>query len=81
MVFGVVNGQSPEPRKLAAIRNPGKIKIDGILNDTAWKSAARMDSLVEFRPKVGAVEEYGVRTESYLLYDDAGIYFGGYVHA
>jgi len=80
MVFGVVNGQTTEPRKLAAIRNTGKIKIDGILNDTAWKSAARMDSLVEFRPKVGALEEYGVRTESYLMYDDAGIYFGGYVH-
>jgi Domain of unknown function (DUF5916) len=36
--------------------------------------------LVEFRPKVGAMEEYGIRTEAWLMYDDEGIYFGGYCH-
>ncbi len=70
----------PQPRKLQAIRNQGKIKIDGLLNDSSWKSAAIMDSLVEFRPKIGAREEYGVRTVSYLMYDDEGIYFGGYAY-
>ena len=78
--FGFIEAQTPEPRRLDAIRNNSKIKIDGLLTDSAWKSASKMDSLVEFRPKVGALEEYGVRTETYLLYDDAGIYFGGYCH-
>jgi hypothetical protein len=78
----IIHGQTtpPLPRQLQAIRNTGKLKIDGNLSDSAWKSAAKMDSLVEFRPKVGAVEEFGVRTETYLMYDDAGIYFGGYCH-
>ncbi len=82
LIIGISAGysQTPSPRKLPAIRNTGKIKIDGLLKDSAWASAAKMDSLVEFRPKVGAVEEYGVRTEAYLMYDDEGIYFGGYVH-
>jgi hypothetical protein len=72
--------QAPEPRKLQAIRTKGKVKIDGIPNDSAWKSAAKMTDLVEFRPKVGAMEEYGIRTEAWLMYDDEGIYFGGYCH-
>src|SRR6188768_3395779 len=79
----IIHGQTsppPIPRQLQAIRNTSKLKIDGNLSDSAWKSASKMDSLVEFRPKVGAVEEFGVRTETFLMYDDEGIYFGGYCH-
>ena len=56
------------------------MKIDGILNDAAWKDAAMMTDLVEFRPKIGDKENYETRTESWLMYDDRGIYFGGYCH-
>ncbi len=51
-----------------------------MLTDSAWKDAAMMTDLVEFRPKIGDKEEYSNRTEAWLMYDDEGIYFGGYCH-
>ena len=70
-----VNAQTPAPRELPAKRTTQAIKIDGLINDAAWKEAPLMTNLVEFRPKMGAVEANDVRTEAYLLYDDLGIYF------
>lgn len=72
--------QSPAPKKLPAIRTNQPIKIDGVLNDSAWKNAPVMTDLIEFRPKVGAVENPDTKTVSYLLYDDEGIYFGGFCY-
>jgi len=57
-----------------------RVRIDGLLTDSAWKDAAMMTDLVEFRPKIGDKEEYSNRTEAWLMYDDEGIYFGGYCH-
>ncbi|HET6769731.1 MAG TPA: DUF5916 domain-containing protein, partial [Chitinophagaceae bacterium] len=76
----VMNAQAPAPKELPAKRTTQAVKIDGLLNDAAWKDAPLMTNLVEFRPKMGAVEAYDVRTEAYLLYDDEGIYFGGFCH-
>ena len=56
------------------------VKIDGLLKDSAWKDAALMTDLIEFRPKIGDKENYEARTEAWLMYDDNGIYFGGYCH-
>ena len=39
-----------------------------------------MSDLIEFRPNVGQVEDPATRTVSYLMYDDEGIYFGGYCY-
>jgi hypothetical protein len=39
-----------------------------------------MNDLIEFRPKIGRKEDYPNRTETYLMYDDEGIYFGGYCY-
>jgi len=78
--INLVNAQTAVTRQLPAIRNSSRIKIDGLLTDSAWRSAAKMDSLVEFRPAIGALEVYAVRTEAFLLYDDDGIYFGGYCY-
>ena len=72
--------QKIQPKLLPAKRTTGLIKIDGILNEAAWKDAAIMDSLVEFRPKVGALEDAPDRTVTYLMYNDEGIYFGGFCH-
>jgi len=68
------------PKELPGKRTYLPVKIDGSLDDSAWKDAAMMTDLVEFRPKIGDKEEYSDRTESWLMYDDAGIYFGGYCH-
>jgi len=67
-------------RTLPAKRTNLPVKIDGILSDSAWKDAAMMTGLVEFRPKIGDKESYNDRTEAWLMYDDRGIYFGGYCH-
>jgi len=72
--------QIPAPRELVAKRTSQKVKIDGLIDDPAWKEAARMDSLIEFRPKVGALENPATKTIAYLMYDDEGIYFGGYCY-
>ena len=39
-----------------------------------------MTDLIEFRPTVGAIETPETKTVAYLLYNDEGIYFGGYCY-
>ncbi len=75
-----VFAQTPVPKQLPAKRTDKKVKIDGLIDDEAWKDAAIMSDLIEFRPTVGAVEKPETRTVSYLMYDDEGIYFGGYCY-
>jgi hypothetical protein len=70
----------PETRTLPAKRTTGMIRIDGKLDEAGWKEAALLDKLVEFRPKIGAMEENAVRTEAYLMYNDEGIFFGGFCY-
>jgi len=65
-------------RTLEAKRISGTVKIDGVLNDSAWQHAALMTDLVEFRPRVGALETKTTKTNAYLMYNDEGIYFGGF---
>jgi len=68
------------PKELPAKRTTQTVKIDGLINDGAWKDAAIMTDLIEFRPKVGAVENPETKTIAYLMYDDNGIYFGGFCY-
>ena len=67
-------------RELEAKRTNGIVKIDGLLIDSAWRDAAVMTDMVEFRPKIGALEDPAVKTIAYLMYSDEGIYFGGFCH-
>jgi hypothetical protein len=78
--FCGISQTNTTPRVLEAKRMSGMIKIDGVLDDQAWKDAAVMTDLVEFRPKIGALEDPANRTISYLMYNDEGIYFGGFCH-
>lgn len=81
-----VNAQTPGPKQppaakqLAAIRTEKPVKIDGLINDEAWKDAAIMTDLTEFRPTVGKKETPETKTVTYLMYDDEGIYFGGHCY-
>ena len=65
------------PKKLPAQRTTLPVLIDGKLNDPAWKEAAKADDYTEFRPVIGRKEEQGNHTETFLMYNDEGIYFGG----
>jgi hypothetical protein len=69
------------PKKLTAQRLGNfKLKIDGVLDDEAWKTAPVAKDFFEYRPNAGAKEAYDSRTEVYILYDNTGIYIGGYCH-
>lgn len=79
-LFTGVQSQVTRIRELTAKRTVQHVKIDGVLSDPAWNDAATMDSMTDFRVKIGALEDYGNRTEALLMYDDHGIYFGGFCH-
>jgi len=68
------------PRQIVAKRTIKKVKIDGLLNDSAWADASIATGFVEFRPKVGALENEQNKTVTYLMYDDEGFYFGGFCY-
>ncbi len=72
--------QTPAKRQLQAVRTTATIKIDGILNEEAWKSAPMAKDLIEFRPVAGRLEDENSKTEIYILYDNSSIYVAGYCH-
>jgi hypothetical protein len=67
-------------RKLPAVRTTSLIKIDGKLDDIAWKTAPIADKFIEWRPGSGKPENEKTRTEVYVLYDDDAIYVSGFLH-
>ncbi len=79
-VFASASNAQTIAKELPAKRTTQSVKIDGLINDEAWKDAAIMTDLIEFRPKPGAVENPGTKTVAYLMYDDNGIYFGGFCY-
>ena len=68
------------PKLLQAMRTTQLIKIDGLLDDSAWKSAPLATDYIEFRPAVGVKEAEETKTVSYLLYSDEGIYLAGFCY-
>ncbi|MDF3077842.1 MAG: hypothetical protein K0S09_1731 [Sphingobacteriaceae bacterium] len=67
-------------RQLRAIRTDLNIKIDGDLNDEAWKSAEVATDFTELRPAPGRKEAPGQQTEVRVLYDNTAIYVAAYMH-
>lgn len=72
--------QTRPVRKIAAQRFSGSIKIDGVLDEPAWKTAPVADSFIELRPVPFKKEATENATLVYMLYDNEGIYAGGYLH-
>ena len=68
------------PKTLAAKRTIASIKIDGKLDEDAWKGAVPATNFVEWRPSFGTVENSANKTEIYLLYDNTAVYIGGFCH-
>ena len=67
-------------KQLPAKRATTTIKIDGILDDAAWKDVTPATDFIEQRPNAGKKEQNESRTEIYLMYDNTSIYVGGYCH-
>src|SRR5215213_1845559 len=64
-------------KQTPATRTILPIKIDGNLNDEAWKTAPLITDFVEQRPTFGRRENESTKTQVYILYDDNAVYFGG----
>jgi len=67
-----------QPRSLPAKRTTASFRIDGELNEAAWKEAVPATNFIEWRPNAGKPERPETGTTVYLLYDNTAIYVGGY---
>ena len=55
-------------------------KIDGVLNDEAWKTAKIASDFISFQPEIGLKASKNVRTEVKMTFDDQAIYISAYLH-
>lgn len=77
----VANAQTPTPKRVIdAVRSTSPIKIDGELNDEAWKTAPLATNFVEQRPQFGRLPDERTKTDFYILYDDNAVYIAGFCH-
>lgn len=54
-------------------------KIDGILDDEAWKTAEVATDFIQFRPEMGVTLPEDKKTTVKVTYDDNAIYFSAYL--
>ncbi len=80
ILLSTVGFSQVEKRKLAIRRINSPIKIDGVLDDAVWKDAPLADKFVELRPTPFKAESAENASEVYFLYDNEGVYIGGYLH-
>lgn len=73
-------GQQAEKKKLTIKRTASLIKIDGELHEADWKTAPVANHFIALRPTPFRPENPDDSTEVYFLYNDEGIYVGGYLH-
>ncbi|GAB3244176.1 hypothetical protein GCM10027346_41630 [Hymenobacter seoulensis] len=65
-------------RQLTALRIALPMRVDGVLDEAAWREAQPAADFVQFRPHPGVPEQH--RTEVRILYDDAALYIGAVMH-
>lgn len=74
-------GQQLEQKKNLIIkRTSTSIKIDGEIKEADWKMAPVADKFIALRPTPFRPEHPENATEVYFLYNDEGLYIGGYLH-
>ena len=73
--------QAPAVKKTIVIsKTAEKIKIDGVFDEPAWKTAGAAKDWVTSQPAPFMPEIKGDESETYFLYDNEGIYIAGYMH-
>lgn len=79
----IAMGQTAEKipkKKVNAIRINTSLKLDGVIDEPEWKTAPVADKFVALRPTPFVAETDDNRSEVYFLYNNEGIYIGGYFH-
>jgi hypothetical protein len=66
-----------EQRKLYPKRITTSLKIDGVLDEAAWKDAAVADKFTMLRPAPFIAESEENATKIFFLYNNEGLYIGG----
>jgi len=81
IISGITVAQEPIQHKELHIKRVSKApKIDGVLDDDAWKNASIAGNFIMFRPESGKPEPNNIKTEVKVIYDDDAIYFGAYLY-
>lgn len=78
-LFILLNAQTTK-RVINAVRSSQAIKIDGDLNDEAWKTAPKAGDFVEQRPQFGRVPTDKTKSDFFIVYDDNAVYVAGFCY-
>lgn len=82
LLYAAAMAQAPMPtegkKSLTASRIEADIKLDGLLNEAVWQSAAVASDFVLKQPRPG--EQPAQRTEVRVLYDNTGLYVGAMLY-
>ncbi len=78
--FLVYSQKEAVKKELTAKRIQKAPKIDGLLDDEVWKTAAIAKDFVMLRPDAGKQEPQNLKTEVKIVYDDEAIYVGAYMY-
>lgn len=73
-LFFMVRVSAQSISKTSAVRTAQAPKIDGNLNDAAWKEVAPLIAFTEVKPVPNRPENPNQKTEVKILYDDVAIY-------
>ncbi len=73
-----LNADNHNVKTIQAKYLTGKIKIDGVINEPAWRDAPVATNFVQFEPDNGG--KASERTEVKVLYDNSGIYIGAVMY-
>ena len=78
LAFMFAGAQSP--RKVDAVKTVLPVKIDGEINEEAWKNASVINNFTQQRPVFGKAENENSKTEAWIIYDDNAVYIAGFCH-
>ncbi|RSK38724.1 DUF5916 domain-containing protein [Mangrovimonas spongiae] len=72
--------QAQEKKHLNIKRTTTPPKIDGVIDDKAWKDAQEATNFIQFKPDVGNTLPSHQKTSVKATYDDDAIYFAAFLH-
>jgi len=67
-------------KKISTTRISTPPKINGVLNDDAWKNAELIKDFIVFRPDNGKIVANEYRTEVKVIYDNEAIYISAMLY-
>jgi len=80
MLNYVFSQESIKRKELKISRVEKAPKIDGVLDDLAWKNTNIAKDFVMFIPTSGLEEPDNIKTEVHIVYDNEAIYFGAFLY-